>query len=259
MTGIRKIDTDFGFPCGYYVILGNPGSGKSWFSLWLSRMFNRHHQLKSVYFSLEMPEPVVRSRILQQWSDLTKFQYETDGDKTPALEKLEDDSISVNDFYTDDQKQQTIKNFEEWIDKYYEIGFRIFHFDHLHELAGANANESNQKVTESWAKCFQKISKKYDDVWMFIYAQPNGAAASKKILRRTDIAGSKAITQKCDYVLSLNKNFKINEDTGLPESDEETRNIVLYLDKTRYTENVHMGFKLYFDYTGNFYEITNRT
>jgi len=39
MTGISEIDADFSFPRGYYVIIGNPGTGKSWFAIWLSRVF----------------------------------------------------------------------------------------------------------------------------------------------------------------------------------------------------------------------------
>lgn len=251
-TGIMKIDSLFGFPSGYYVILGNPGTGKSWFALWLSRVFYRINMIKSVYFTLEMPESVVKNRILQQWSDLTKNKFENGGSTEEAKQLMLKDVIVVDDFYTDDTKFQTPNSFELWIDKYYELGYRSFHFDHLHEIMGANDNKSNQTITELWAKTFQKICKKYKDIWLFVYAQPNGAAASKKILTRTDIAGSKAIMQKCDYVLSLNKKFEIDKETGLLTSESDDRAIILYIDKTRYTENCHVGFGLYFGFTGNF-------
>lgn len=256
-TGISIIDKRFGFPTGYYVILGNPGTGKSWFALWLSRMFYRHNQMCSVYFSLEMAESAVRKRILQQWSDLTKDEIELNQKPDKALELLQQDTIVVDEFYSEDAKHQTVENFEAWIDAYYEIGFRIFQFDHLHELFGANDNSTNQTVTEKWAKCFQRICKKYDDIWLFVFAQPNGAAADKKILRRTDIAGSKAITQKCDYFLSLNRLIVIDDKTGLPTVESSDRQITLYLDKTRYTEESHIGFQLFFAPTGNFFSITN--
>ena len=254
-TGIEKIDTYFGFPTGYYVILGNPGTGKSWFALWLSRMFYRHNQKRSVYFTLEMPEPIVRQRILQQWSDLGKVEVEAGSPTTEALNLISQDVITVDDFYTEDTKYQTPKTFAAWIKSYYDVGFRVFHFDHLHELAGANDNTSNQRVTDSWAKTFQKICKDYPDIWLIIYAQPNGAAGNKKILRRTDIAGSKAITQKCDYCMSLNRAIEIDEKTGLIKVNDTERNIILYLDKTRYTENVHIAFRLYFSKTGNFHSV----
>lgn len=255
LTGIPSIDKDFGFPTGYYVIIGNPGTGKSWFALWLSRKFYIHHQLSSVYFSLEMPEWVVRSRILQQWSDITKSQLEAGNDTSQALTLIEKDAIVVNTFHSEDQGLQTPEIFEQWIEEYYSVGYRIFHFDHLHELAGANTNERNQGLTEKWAKMFQQICKNHSDIWLIVYAQPNGAAANKKVLRRTDIAGSKAITQKCDFTLSLNRNFEIDPDTGIVKSDDDQRNIILFLDKTRYTEKAHIAFKLYFAQTGNFFQI----
>jgi len=254
-TGIKKIDDGFGFPTGYYVILGNPGTGKSWFALWLSRMFYRHNQKRSVYFTLEMPEPIVRQRVLQQWSDLTKTEIEGGKSTQQAIDLLASDVIVVDDFYTEDTRFQTPNTFRDWIESYYNIGYRVFHFDHLHELAGANDNTSNQKVTDSWAKTFQKICKDFPDIWLIIYAQPNGAAGNKKVLRRTDISGSKAITQKCDYCLSLNRAIEIDEKTGLIEINDSERNIILYLDKTRYTESVHIAFRLYFSKTGNFYSM----
>ena len=109
-TGITSIDADFGFPAGYYVIAGNPGAGKSWFALWLSRVFWKHNAKKSVYFSLEMPEPIVRQRILQQWSDLTKAQYESGKEKLGAIDHLHQDAIIVDTFYAEDSKHQTTKD-----------------------------------------------------------------------------------------------------------------------------------------------------
>lgn len=254
-TGIEKIDKLFSFPSGYYVVLGNPGAGKSWLALWLSRVFYRHNQKQSVYFSLEMPQSVVTMRLLQQWSDLTKAEFERGKSTKEALELLAKDVFVTDCFYEEDTSQQTPQNFSKWIDIYYKHGFRVFHFDHLHELLGANDNKLNQTVTENWAKCFQQICKNYDDIWLFVYAQPNGAAANKKILRRTDIAGSKAITQKCDYFLSINRSFEIDDDTGLIEVSNEDK-VILFLDKTRYTEKTHIGFKLLFDDTANYYSYT---
>lgn len=253
-TGITGIDADFGFPAGYYVIAGNPGSGKSWFALWLSRVFFKHNGKKSVYFSLEMPEPIVRQRILQQWSDLNKADFENRKHELSALDNLRQDVIIVDTFHSDDGKMQTVKNFEKLINEYYELGYRCFHFDHLHELEGANVNQTNQKVTEDWAKAFQNIIKEKTDIWLFIYAQPNGAAAEKKILRRTDISGSKAITQKCDYFLSLNRIIELDE-SGLTITNSNDRQVILYIDKSRYTEKVHIGFKLFFSETANFFSM----
>lgn len=257
-TGITSIDNNFGFPSGYYVMIGNQGVGKSWFALWLARMFYRHNQVKSVYFNLEMPEPLVRKRILQQWSDLTKTQLESGEKPTQAIELMVDDIISVNEFYSQDTRLQTPKNFKSWIEKYYDIGRRVFLIDHFHELGGASVNETNQKAVAGWGLAFQQICKKYPDIWLIVFAQPNSKDFNKKLLDRNSLRGSKALIDKCDYVLTLNKNVQIDTETGVVVRNENDRKIFLYLDKTRYTENPNIAFRLRFAETGNFHSITER-
>lgn len=252
-TGVKRIDTLFGFPTGYYVICANPGTGKGFFATWISRQFWRFNQEKSVYFSLEMPESLVRERLLQQWSDLTQEQYMSGADTSTAISLLKDDVIVVDELSEDEQILEPIRLYKA-IETYFALGYRIFHFDHLHELSGANDNNRNQAVTEEWAKIFQIICKDFPEIWLFIYAQPNGASASKYILRRTDIAGSKAITQKCEFFLSLNRKVELDEN-GEPLIDKEDRTVILYLDKSRVTSKSHTGFRLLFDETGNFTEL----
>lgn len=252
-TGIPRIDHVFNFPCGYYVIIGNPGSGKSWFALWLARQAWLNSLVRTVFFSLEMPEVAVRDRLLQAWSDLTRENYHAKASTQAAQDMMADDIIVIDEFYADEAAKQTVTGFESWIDIYYRLGYRLFCFDHLHELSGANDNATNQQVTELWAKAFQNITKKYSDIWLVVFAQPNGAAAEKKILRRTDISGSKAITQKCDYVLSLNRVVE-TDDGSIFEAQKGQKNIVLFLDKTRHTAESHIGFKLVLSDTGNFHD-----
>lgn len=251
-TGITKIDERFGFPTGFYVIAGSPGAGKGWFALWLSKNFMIHNNKKSVYFSLEMSESLVRNRILQQWSGLTQKQFEEGGDIQWAIEKLEDDNIIVDEYYSDNDKFQTPQSFIDWFKKYYKLGYRVFHFDHLHELSGANDNNSNQAIMEKWAKMFQTLTKKYSDVWLFIYVQPNGKAYEKGLLKRQDISGSKVIIQKCEFFISLNR----EQVDGLTE---ESKDIYIYIDKNRYSECNHVAFKLRFAETGNFHSIIGTT
>lgn len=257
-TGISYIDESFGFPTGYYILIGNPGSGKSWFALWLTRMFYRHDQMRSVYFSLEMPEPMVRKRILQQWSDLSKSEIDSGKSVQKAIEMMDKDIIIVDEFYAEDTKHQTPENFKMWVDEYYKLGYRVFHFDHFHELQGASVNDTNQKVVEKWGLMFQQLCKQYSDIWLIIYTQPKSADAKRKILRRDSVLGSKALTYKCDYILSLNRNIEIDDQTGIVMVDDNEREIILYLDKTRYTEKTHVGFKIYFSETGNYYSITKK-
>lgn len=250
-TGIKEIDNKFGFPYGQYIILGNPGIGKSWFALWLTRVFFMYNQINSVYFSLEMPEQSVRSRLLQQWSDLNKYQFEGGASVEESLKMLRNDVIIVDTFFEDNTKMRTPENFERMVDEYYSYGYKVFHFDHLHELDGAMDKTKNTMTTFKWGEVFQRITKKYNDIWLFIFAQPNSEASKKLILKRTDIYGSKALTYKCDYVISINKGFKEDE-WGIPQDDGDSRDIKLYVDKSRYTTEKNFGINLHLDFTGNF-------
>jgi KaiC/GvpD/RAD55 family RecA-like ATPase len=253
-TGITKIDDDFGFPTGYYIIIGNQGVGKSWFALWLSRVFHKHNGVSSVYFSLEMPEMYVRKRILQQWSDLTKSEVEKGVSTAVAKKALADDPLVVDEFFSEDTSQRTPENFIAWVDEYYRMGFRVFHFDHFHEIGGASTNETNQSIVEKWGSTFQGICKKYPDIWLILFAQPKASAFEKDILDRNSLRGGKALIDKCDYVMSLNRSIPTNKGADVVEAEDD-RSVIVYLDKTRYTEKPNIGFKIYFAYTGNFFQI----
>lgn len=249
-TGLSVIDNNFGFPTGYYIIVGNPGVGKSWFALWLARMFYRHDLVKSVFFSLEMPESQVRKRILQQWNDLTKTQVESGADTSGAVKTILNDVIVIDEFFSEDTEKQTPETFRAWINEYYKLGYRVFQMDHFHELGGASTNETNQAVVEKWGLTFQQICKEYTDVWLIIYAQPN--SSKSKILKRANLLGSKALTYKCDYFISLNKNIDEDEiDMGNIVMDPNN-DVIFWIDKTRFTEKTKIPLLIGFSETGNF-------
>lgn len=247
--GIPKIDADFGFPTGYYIIVGDQGIGKSWFALWIARTFHINGGVNSVLFSLEMPEYLVRKRLLQQWSNLTRSELESGGDTTPATDLMGRDAIVVNEFYGEDTSKRTPENFKNWVDTYYLLGFRVFLMDHFHELGGASSNDTNQGVVEKWGSVFQQLCKKYPDIWLFIFAQPSSKDFDKKILNRNSLRGSKAIIDKCDYVMSLNKNIEVTETEVIVKEDNI---VLLYLDKTRYTQTSNIAWRMTFHPTGNF-------
>lgn len=254
-TGVHEIDSEFKHPTGYYVICANPGVGKGWWALWLTRKFWQRHQKRSVYFSLEMTTDLIRRRILQQWSVLTEKQFNEviankDYEKLqPAYEMLRQDMLRVDEFGGSDTSSVKPEVFRKKIEEYHKMGFRIFHFDHLHEIDGANSNETNQKVTETWAKCFQNICKDFSDIWLFVFAQPRGEASKKRYLERTDISGSKAITQKCEFFYSLNRKTDLEKEKT---SNEDDRLVEILLDKNRITSAQYTTYKMQFSLTGNF-------
>lgn len=247
-TNITELDKLIKFPSGFYIISSNPGVGKSWFALWLSKTFYKLHNKKSIYFNLEMDETLVRARIHQSWSGLNQMQYEAGMNIDKALDLMKKDIIVVDNFFAEDTKLRTPQNFYEYLIYYYSKGYRCFHFDHLHELDGMNDNNKNQQLNEEWSAIFKKLNDELDDIWLFIYAQPNGMAGSKPILRRTDIAGSKAITQRCEFFISLNKRIKKDYE----DANEEDRNIYVFLDKGRTETKTHCGCWIRLDETGNF-------
>lgn len=254
-TGLDKIDSKFLHPTGFYLICANPGVGKGWYALWLTRKFYENNGLRSVYFSLEMPTDLIKKRILQAWSDLTEEKFnKVKGKKEhlKALGLLKKDIIRIDEFGGSDTSGQSIDNFKSRFEEYYKEGFKVFHFDHLHELDGANDNTRNQTVTEKWAKTFQSICKDYPDIWLFVYVQPNGKSAKSEIIFREDVAGSKAITQKCEYFISLNRVMPDESEIGEENNVEEDRKIIIFIDKNRITSAQHIGFKVFFSKTGNF-------
>ena len=127
-TGLPLIDNVITFHAGFYIVCANPGAGKGWFALWLIQQFYRLHNTKSVYFSLEMPEPLVRIRILQQWSTLTEEQFKQGANTTPAKKLMHKDAIIVYPFGLDDTAYQTPDNFEKDFIDFYNKGYRVFHF-----------------------------------------------------------------------------------------------------------------------------------
>ena len=260
--GLPHADNIFDWPTGYYVICGSPGVGKGFFALWLARKFWENGKKKSIYFTLEMGEKLVRTRILQAWSDLTLGQFKNGISTHKAQELMKQDVISVYPFGQKDSRYQTPENFEKDFEEIYQKGYRVFIFDHLHELEGTNTNDTNQAIVERWGKVFQNIMKKPEhiDVWLFVFAQPNGASIDKKIIGRTDIAGSKSITQKCEFFISLNRKnnyYKKNIEQLINESTSDNREMFVWIDKNRISLTQYKGFNIYFGEDGNFYTDIN--
>ena len=260
--GLPLADDTFDWPTGYYVICGSPGVGKGFFALWLARKFWENGKKKSIYFTLEMGEKLVRTRILQAWSDLTLSQFKKKANTQKAQKLMKQDVISVYPFGQKDSRYQTPENFEKDFEEIYQKGYRVFIFDHLHELEGTNTNDTNQAIVERWGKVFQNIMKKPEhiDVWLFVFAQPNGASIDKKIIGRTDIAGSKSITQKCEFFISLNRKnnyYKKSIEQLINESNSDNREMFVWIDKNRISLTQYKGFNIYFGEDGNFYTDIN--
>lgn len=252
--GFSVLDEKFDFPAGFYLFVAPPGGCKSWLSLYLARRWWEEYKNKTVLFSLEMSESLVRGRLLQAWSDLTEEEYLSGTNTDKAQRLLKQDAIVVDEFGQQDAaKMVTPENYERRINELYALGYRNFIFDHIHEIPGSIANETNAQILEPWSLTFQKISKKYTDVWQIVFAQPNAASAAKRVLRRIDMMGSKGPSYKADVFISLNRNVKTKEKDLSDSTDpEENRDIFFWVDKNRKGTNQLFGWHMIFLPTGNF-------
>ncbi len=256
-TGILDIDAKFKHPAGYYSVLASPGVGKGWWALFLIKQFYKRHSKKSVYFSLEMTSDLIKRRILQAWSDLSEEEfirfYNVDNSKfQKAIDIIKGGAILIDEFGGSDTTIQKPEVFKEKVYDYYGKGYRVFMFDHLHQLGGATVNDTNQKVTEVWGNCFQGIVKDLRDIWLFIFVQPVKSSMKETILQLEHIMGSGSFGQKVEFFYSLNRKIKIDKETGLLNIDADNREIIFYLGKNRITSNSNFGTKLELDKTGNF-------
>lgn len=247
--GIPKIDRDFGFPSGLYFITGTGGTGKTFFATWLAKQMFTLNQRKSMYLSLEMSEPIMRRRLLQQWSDLTQAQFDAGLSVKKAVNIMYQDAIYIKKIEKNQQKVEYIKKI---IDSCYNIGIEIFIFDHINEITGMN-DERNMITADLWASMFVEMSNKYPKMHFFVFCQPNKQSFKQKILTLDSIKGSSVIAEKAHYFISLNR--LVPKDEFEEDNVPEDRRVIIRLDKTRNTAINHKNFLVLFDETGNFVQM----
>jgi replicative DNA helicase len=227
--GMEKFDRLFEWPAGFYLICGVSNVGKGFFSSWLATRFYKENGLKSVIFSLEMPESLIRDRCLQSWSGKTWEEYRDTGPTEEAINLLRK-SIKVMPFNLYEKK--TTEQFENDFNELYKQGIRCFFFDHLLELEGATENLQAQKVMQEWGKCFQEISKYHKDCWIIVFTQQRiekqqkgkKDELSQNIVRMSDVQGPKSPIQKSDVFMGISRG-RINE--------EDTRDFYIHVEKSR--------------------------
>lgn len=254
--GDYELDREFGFPQAFYIIIGNAGAGKSWFSLWLARMAWELNKKRTVFFSLEMSEPEVRKRLLQAWSDITQKDMEAGAPTDKAKKLLREDAIVVDEFFPEESEKRNEQELERAVKYYYQKGYRVFILDHFHELPNTEDNEKIQKTAKTWAHAIRGIVNEYKDIWFFLFAQPHGAAEKKQLLTRGDFKGAKNITDMCQIFMSLNRKQAKDEDTGTMVVDDSSRLVLLRVDKSRRTSVSYKNYKLVFSETGNFHSVS---
>ncbi len=244
--GLPVIDRDFGFPSGLYFITGTAGTGKTFFATWLIKQMFLLNQKKSMYISLEMSEPIMRRRILQQWSGLTQAQFDAGFSVKKAADIMYQDAIYIKKI---EKNQQKIEYIKKIIESCYNIGIEMFVFDHINEITGMN-DERNMVTADLWASMFVEMSNKYPKMHFLVFCQPNKQGFKQKILTLDSIKGSSVLAEKAHYFLSLNR--LVPKDEFEEDNMPEDRRVIIRLDKTRNTAINHKNFLVLFDETGNF-------
>lgn len=241
-----------GIPSGMNLIIGLPGSGKSWFSIWMMKKIYEKHQYKSVFFSLEMDTNGLTKRIIQSYSNRTLEQFENREGISEGLRKAKEVGFTIVDYSQMDSSGITPTQFSNDIHKFYQAGYRVFFLDHLHEIPGATTSQKNSEVVEVWGDVFKHIRNTYEDVWLFILVQPNKEAYKRKTLTKETTSGSTNIINKCDFFLSLNREVDADKDDDTTELTNKP--IRVWVDKNRRGAMDKVGQRVWLTPTGNFIE-----
>lgn len=226
--GFDIIDYE-GIPSGMNLIIGTPGSGKSWFAIWLMKAIHQHNGLSSVFFSLEMDYRGILRRMVQSYAGLSLIEYETGSDASAGEKLIRQMKPIIQDYTGLDGNEITPTAFVSQVQAFYAKGYRVFFFDHLHEIPGVMTNDKNQQVIETWGDVFKSIRNSYDDIWLFILVQPNKEGYKKEFLTKENTAGSAAILNKCDFFLSVNRVI----DKTQMNDHEMDKPVRLWIDKNR--------------------------
>lgn len=250
-TGIGKLDRMFGWPPGVYVVAASPGSGKSWFATWFARQMWLNHGKRSAYLFLETTTSFVTQRILQQWSDLTKEEFESGASTRKAYEAMKQDAILAFEVSPKMTKPDVL---ERIISKQIELGFETILFDHIHEVTGMSDNKENQRLSEALGSVFKRLAVKYPHARIIIFAQPTKSGYNKNLLSRSDVKGMTPVIEKCDYFLSLNRVVERDGRGNVvyTQDDDKIMETIIYLEKTRKTAMSHIMTTVRFIPTANF-------
>jgi len=231
-TGISNLDRG-GLPPGMNLIIGQSGAGKSWFMNHLVKCAWTLNKKRSVVFSLEMDFDGLKKRMIQSFSGLTYEQFVYGGDISSGIKILREVNPVIIDYTKQESDRITTADFLTKAHQLYKEGYRVFIFDHFHEIPGATVNERNQQVTEQWADAFKLLRNTYDDLWLFILVQSNKEGYKAKILKKENVSGSSALVNKCDFFLSLNR----TEDPDSMENVDfaQDKVVKIWVDKSRRT------------------------
>jgi hypothetical protein len=247
--GIPELDRVFNWPTGFYLICGISNVGKGFLFDQIAYWFYKSKGIKSVVFSLEMDEEMIRKRCLQSWSGFTEEDMEKYPISPEAIKTLKD-SIRIIPFRDYDLKNQTPQKFREDFEKFYADGYRLFFFDHLLLISGATDNILNQVLIQDWSRTFADISEKHKDCWIMPFTQvrldrPRSSKKySKNLITPENMQGAKSIHFACDVFIGLS----MAEDGEL-----STRDFYMNFCKSRKNSQKGMYVKLYFAPDGNFY------
>lgn len=259
--GIQKMDEgDYKIDLtpGFIVIAAPQGIGKSWMMLHLARVFFLNHSKKSVIITLEMPKEALKERALQSFNHLTQEQYENGADLSEGIALLRESKLVIQEFGIEDANKITVEELEKIVDVYYSQGYRVFQFDHLHQISGMSDGKREKEVSDKWAMAIKAITAKYKDIWFIAYAQAT-KEASRTVVTKEGIRYGVRFVDVCDMFFSLNKPALFTKGKNLAKVNLEeefnttdSRLVFIYLGKARYSSLGTHGWNVTHSKTGNF-------
>ena len=225
--GVYGVPTDFiefdeltgGLHGGQMIVIAaRPGVGKSTLALDIARSASIHHQMTTVFFSLEMSRTELAMRILSaegkiSMGRLKKGDLDTEGWTNLATLQGRIDSASL---FIDDSPNMTLMEIRAKCRRLKQRNdLKLVVLDYLQLMSSGKKVESRQQEVSEFSRSLKLLAKELD-VPVIALSQLNRGSEQRTDKRPmvSDLRESGSIEQDADMVILLHR-----EDMYNPESD----------------------------------------
>ena len=225
--GVYGVPTDFiefdeltgGLHGGQMIVIAaRPGVGKSTLALDIARSASIHHQMTTVFFSLEMSRTELAMRILSaegkiSMGRLKKGDLDTEGWTNLATLQGRIDSAPL---FIDDSPNMTLMEIRAKCRRLKQRNdFKLVVLDYLQLMSSGKKVESRQQEVSEFSRSLKLLAKELD-VPVIALSQLNRGSEQRTDKRPmvSDLRESGSIEQDADMVILLHR-----EDMYNPESD----------------------------------------
>ncbi|GAB2900974.1 replicative DNA helicase [Neomicrococcus lactis] len=229
----HKGDGLTGVPTGFYeldnltqglhggqmiVIAARPAMGKSTFALDFARSASIHHDMTTVFFSLEMGRNEIAMRLLSaegqlQLQDLRKGNVQNDD-----WQKIANTMGRLNNapLFIDDSPNMSLMEIRAKCRRLKQKNdLRLVIIDYLQLMSSGKRVESRQQEVSEFSRALKLLAKELD-VPVIALSQLNRGSENRPDKRPviSDLRESGSIEQDADVVLLLHRDDVVNKDTS---------------------------------------------